>query len=396
MEMTERQRNVILGGATCVGGLAIVLTVLLVGYVLVKFANFAAPALMPMLLGLFLALLFKPLFDALRNGVRRISIPLLRPLPLRLRAAFGSCGLDTFVALLLFVGILLSVPLLLAFLVDFHALYASASSLAENIPALLGKAVRFGTEKFPALKDMLAGVADSAKDGSIDMVGLVGKCGANGAKAVGGFLRYMSGIQTLLMVIAFFLLFVVRKQGAASMSAEGASTVVDNMPFLKKRTRAFVYDAIGQFSAIMVGYFQKQVLIDFCEGVCFGLVLQFVMPYGFVLGFLFGFLNLIPVIGTLVCLPLVLPVAYFGEGGSLGRLLLVVGLIVVLQLVDQIVTTKVQGDGTNLSPVVVVFSYIFWGLVFQSFVGVLLAIPLTAFCKVLWDGLRKELPRDII
>ena len=29
-------------------------------------------------------------------------------------------------------------------------------------------------------------------------------------------------------------------------------------------------------------------------------------------------------------------------------------------------------------------------------VGVLLAIPLTAFCKVLWDGLRRELPRDVI
>ena len=396
MQMTERQRNVILGGATCVCGLAIVLTVLLVGCVLVKFANFAAPALMPMLMGLFLALLFKPVFDGLRNGVRRVSVPLLRPLPPRVRGSFASCGLDTFVALLLFIALLLAVPVLLASLVDFHALFASASGLVDSIPALLGKAVRFATEKFPALKDVLAGVADSAKDGSVDVMGLVEKYGAGGAKAVSGFLRYASGFQTLLMVLAFFLLFVVRKQGAARMSAEGATTVVENLPFLKARTRKFVYDAIGSFSAIMVGYFQKQVLIDFCEGVCFGLVLQFVMPYGFVLGFLFGFLNLIPVIGTLVCLPLVLPVAYFAEGGSLGRLLLVVGLIVVLQLVDQIVTTKVQGDGTNLSPVAVVFSYIFWGLVFQSFVGVLLAIPLTAFCKVLWDALRRELPREVI
>lgn len=396
MEMTERQRSVILGGATCVGGLAIVLTVLLVGYVLVRFANFAAPALMPMLLGLFLALLFKPVFNAIRNGVRRASIPVLRLLPARVRGLFGSCGLDTFAALLLFIVLLLAVPVLLALLVDFHALFASASGLVENIPALLGKAVRFATEKFPALKDVLAGLTDSAKDGSVDVMGLVGKYGAGGAKAVGGVLRYVSGLQTLMMVLAFFLLFVVRKQGAASMSAEGANAVVENLPFLKPRTRKFVYDAIGDFSAIMVGYFQKQVLIDFCEGVAFGLVLHFVMPYGFVLGFLFGFLNLIPVIGTLVCLPLVLPVAYFAEGGSLGRLLLVVGLIVVLQLVDQIVTTKVQGDGTNLSPVTVVFAYIFWGLVFQSFVGVLLAIPLTAFCKVLWDGLRRELPRDVI
>lgn len=213
MEMTERQRSVILGGVTCVCGLAIVLTALLVGYVLVKFANFAAPALMPMLL---------------------------------------------------------------ACLVDFHALFASASGLVENIPALMGKVVRLAGEKFPALKDVLAGCVDSAKDGSVDVVGLVGKFGAGGAKAVGGFLRYVSGLQTLALVLAFFLLFVV------------------------------------------------------------------------------------------------------------------------LQLVDQIVTTKVQGDGTNLSPVTVVFAYIFWGLVFQSFVGVLLAIPLTAFCKVLWDGLRRELPRDVI
>ena len=394
--MTERQRSVILGGATCVCGLAVVLTVLLAGYVLVKFANFAAPALMPMMLGLFLALLFKPVFNALRNGVRRLSFLLLRPLPARVRGAFCSCGLDTFAALLLFIGLLLAVPVLLASFVDFHALFASATGLVDSLPALFMKVVRFAMEKFPALKGVLAGVVDSAKDGTFDLMGLVGRYGPNGAKAMGGFLRYMSGLQTLVMVLAFFVLFVVRKQGAASLSAEGASTVVDNLPFLKPRTRKFVYDAIGSFSAIMVGYFQKQVLIDFCEGVCFGLVLHFVMPYGFVLGFLFGFLNLVPVVGTLVCLPLVLPVAYFAEGGSLGRLLLVVGLIVVLQLVDQVVTTKVQGDGTNLSPVTVVFSYIFWGLVFQSFVGVLLAIPLTAFCKVLWDGLRRELPRDVV
>ena len=391
--MTERQRGVIVSGLTCICGLALVLTVLLAGYVLVKAVNFATPALLPMLLGLFLALLFKPVYDRIRGGVLWVFRKVARQ---RAHALVAS-GLDTFVALVIFCSLLLLLPVWLVCSFDFHWFSQALVGLIDNVPKMVDKVVGGLNATFPDLQVTLARFVDLKDGAGFDLVGFVQKYGANGARAVNGVLRYVMGFQTLLLVIAFFLLFLVHKGGGGEgLSNQGVKIVSRSLPFLKAETRAFVCDLIRKFVRILVGYFRVQVAIDVGEGLVFGTILHFIMPYGFILGFLFGFLNLIPVIGTLVCLPFILPFAYFGEGGSLGRLILVGGLILALMLADQIVTTKVQKDNVDLSTVTVVFSYVFWGLVFHSFVGMLLAIPLTAFCKVAWEGLQEKLPRDLI
>ena len=394
ISMTERQRGIIVSGLTSICGLALVLTVFLAGYVVVKAVNFAAPALMPMLLGLFLALLFKPIYERIRRGVVFLF---RKTLGLRART-LESAGLDTFAALAVFCGLILLLPVWMLCSFDFKWLLSAIAGLIDGIPAVLGKLVASLNANYPAVQETLARLVDGQNGGGFDLVGLVQKYGMNGVNAVGGVIHYVMGFQSILLVAAFFLLFLAHKPRARGedLTGRGVRMVSDNLPFLKAETRTFILDLVQKFMKILVGYFRVQVAIDIGEGLVFGTVLHFVMPYGFVLGFLFGFLNLIPVIGTLVCLPLVLPFAYFGEGGSLARLLLVGGLILVFMLVDQIVTTKVQKDNVDLSTVTVVFSYVFWGLVFHSFVGMLLAIPLTAFCKVAWEGIKSKLPKDMI
>ena len=396
MRIDNRRRHVILTGVTCVCGLMVVLTALLVGYALVKFANFAAPALMPLLCGLFLAVLCQRPFNLVRVGVRRLAIhaaqglqtlriPHLPRLLLRTVEVFS---VDTIVALALLVG-LMALPLLLVY----HMLVPSVAGLIEHAPTALAKAVLLVNTHFPDLEEILSNFV--AGHGGLDdnVVGLVNKYGMHGARAMTGFLAYVSGLQSLLFLFAFFFIFICSRNLDMQLQEVNLKERVDAaLPFLRAPARDFLTRTLYKFSRIMVGYFRTQVFIDLCEGVGFGLVLHFVMPYGFALGFMFGFLNLIPVIGTLVCLPFLLAVAYFGDGGSGMRLLCVCGLIGVLQLIDQVVTTKLQGKLSNLSTACVVFAYIFWGLVFQSFVGVLLAIPLTAFCKALWE----ELPRDVV
>ena len=121
------------------------------------------------------------------------------------------------------------------------------------------------------------------------------------------------------------------------------------------------------------------------------------LPYGFILGFLLGVLNLVPFFGTVVCLPIALSLAYFGVAGSTWR---VVGTVLVWgagQLLDgYFITPKIQGDKTGLGYAGVIFSFFFWGAVFQSLLGLLLAIPLSAFCVVLWRALKSKYIKPVV
>ena len=61
-----------------------------------------------------------------------------------------------------------------------------------------------------------------------------------------------------------------------------------------------------------------------------------------------------------------------------------------------LITPKIQGDKTGLGYAGVVFSFFFWGVVFKSLLGLLLAIPLSAFCVVLWRAVKVRYIRPVV
>ena len=129
-------------------------------------------------------------------------------------------------------------------------------------------------------------------------------------------------------------------------------------------------------------------------GTGFGLV---GLPYGFLIGFMLGVLNLIPLFGSVVCLPVALPLAYFVHGGSLTRLLLVLGVWGLGQFLDgYFITPRIQGNKTGLGYAGVIFSFFFWGTILGPMLGMLLAIPLSAFCVVLWRALKSKYIRPVV
>ena len=57
---------------------------------------------------------------------------------------------------------------------------------------------------------------------------------------------------------------------------------------------------------------------------------------------------------------------------------------------------KIVGDSVGLHPMTVIFSMIFWSVILGGFLGALLAVPLTAAIKVvfqryLWDPKMEQL-----
>ena len=80
-----------------------------------------------------------------------------------------------------------------------------------------------------------------------------------------------------------------------------------------------------------------------------------------------------------------------GGGDSLFRLVGVLSVWLSGQFLDgYLITPKIQGEKTGLGYAGVIFSFVFWGVVFQSMLGLLLAIPLSAFCVVLWRALKEK------
>ena len=70
-----------------------------------------------------------------------------------------------------------------------------------------------------------------------------------------------------------------------------------------------------------------------------------------------------------------------------------VGVLVVIAVVQTIegyvLTPKIMGDRTGLHPMVIIIAMFFWGTAFGGILGMILAIPLTAFAVVFWR-LAKE------
>ena len=115
------------------------------------------------------------------------------------------------------------------------------------------------------------------------------------------------------------------------------------------------------------------------------------VKFGFLLGFFAGVINVIPYLGTIIGLGVVLPTAYFQDGGGLILMAVAIAVFCLVQLVEAyFLTPKIMGNRTGLSPMLIIFAVFFWGTALGGIMGMLLAIPLTAFVKVLWDLLRKK------
>ena len=143
----------------------------------------------------------------------------------------------------------------------------------------------------------------------------------------------------------------------------------------------------GMVRAFVVGNFLLGLLLASLSSVLFWLVH---LPFPILIGPLSGFLSLVPYIG----LPLAMLPPLFAAL-SINRFpvyVLVVVAVAVLHLVAMnLLYPKVVGSRVHLNPLVVTFSLMFWGFLWDA-PGLLLAIPLTAALKAVCDNVQSLRP----
>jgi predicted PurR-regulated permease PerM len=92
-----------------------------------------------------------------------------------------------------------------------------------------------------------------------------------------------------------------------------------------------------------------------------------------------------------------LPLAYFQEGGGWLLVLLVLAVFTVVQVVEgNLLTPKIMGDRTGLHPLAIIVAVFFWGSALEGLLGMILAIPLTAFLVVFWRLARDKYIGELV
>lgn len=166
--------------------------------------------------------------------------------------------------------------------------------------------------------------------------------------------------------------------------SDGALVLVFTI-FLMFGRRAWRPRAGGFWARFAEGtqrYMALKVITSAVTGLFVGLFLWILgVELAGVFGLLAFLLNFVPQIGSVVATLLPLPVVLFDPETTTATIVLVLAVPALFQMViGSVVEPALLGNSVDLHPVAMLAGLVFWGVMW-GFVGVLLAVPLTAFVK---------------
>lgn len=140
-------------------------------------------------------------------------------------------------------------------------------------------------------------------------------------------------------------------------------------------------------------YIATKATTSAATGFCVGTIL-WLLDVDLALAFgLFAFLlNFIPNIGSLVATLLPLPVVLFSPELTPAAAVMAIALPAGVQIVvGNLIEPRMMGQSLDLHPITVLIALVFWGMLW-GIVGMLLATPITAVMKILFEKLEPTQP----
>ncbi len=366
--LTDGQRRVI--------GFALTLLALLAsgalfisGFVaLGRLAGYFSGVLWPLACAGVLALILRPLVELFerRLRIRRLVAVIL---------LFGLFGLVVAGALLLILPPLIDQTI--AFIAYIPVFWQSASTYVErNYPEWIALMQRQLDN--PAVRQLVENLSGEFK---ILLSQALPSLRAAGVGALGVF-AFVAHVAIIPIYLFFFLL----------SHGEPTHRLDRHLSFLGKNARDDIVFLIREFIGIVVSFFRGQLLIGLLMGALLAIGFSIVgLKFGLVIGLALGVLNIVPYLGTILGLVITLPLAFFQPEGGWHLVGLVLLVYVIVQNIEGwFLTPKIMGDRTGLHPVMIIVAIFFWGTAFDGILGMLLAIPLTAFFVTAWRLVRHK------
>ncbi len=191
---------------------------------------------------------------------------------------------------------------------------------------------------------------------------------------------------TNLFIIPIYLFFFLL--GRRDSTAE----LPKHLPFVKPVLRDDLVFLTREFIAIIEAFFRGQLVIGLIMGALLALGFTIIgLKFGLFIGLILGLLNIVPYLGTIVGLAVTLPIAFFQPDGGWHLIALILLVVIIVQAIEGwFLTPKIMGFHTGLHPVAIIVAVFFWGTAFDGVLGMLFAIPLTAFFVTAWRLIRRK------
>lgn len=349
--------------------LAAVAVVVILGIIFSSFLIFRAfvitfsSVLMPLAIAGILAMLLRPIVAFLQNKLKlsRIkSIVFLYTLVVVL-----LLGVLSFVAPILFVQLqelIADIPRFIAAVRE--AVNNSFPDLAQKFRDNIG-----GQEELDKLLSQFTGHLKTAMTTSLIAINTA-------TTSILGFFGWAAAY-AVIPIYLFYLLDSKRDFG---------KDLDDHLSFIHKPWRDDMVFLITEFVKILVSFFRGQIIIAIILAIMLAAGFSLVgLKFGFILGLIIGLLNVVPYLGTILGIVTVLPIAYFQPDGGLALIGLCALVFIIAQLItDYVLTPKIMGKETGLGAMAIIFSIFFWGVALDGILGMVLAIPLSAFFVIFW------------
>lgn len=264
-------------------------------------------------------------------------------------------------------------------------LFDQTVSFAKRLPGIWANLRGAFTERFPAVMELITEYIgeermlryQEALTSQLDeLSSLILPATKDLFQRISGIIGLATGLAIVPVYLFFFL------QSNRDLSAD----IKEQLSFVKEEWRDDLVFLIHEFAESMVAFFRGQMLICMVMGILFAIGFTISgVNFGIGLGLLIGATNLIPYLGTIIGLSTVLPIAYFQPDGGWVTVLMALSVFGIVQVLEgYVLTPKIMGKQTGLHPLTIIIAIFFWGVALGGLLGMILAIPLTAFFVVVW------------
>jgi predicted PurR-regulated permease PerM len=374
LELSQRQSATVAAALTILAACVILAAIGFVFWLLARFVAEFADVVMPLAVAAIAALVFRPYYELLRYRLRlpdwaaitAVFLSILVPLT-ALGWFFGAKIIDQTN------DIIHRAPELIDSL---------NQTLRSNLPAITAFVERHDLDQ----------ALQSAIEGGREQIAKSLESFGSGAVSAGAGLMSLAASALAWAILPVYFGFFLAAGGF------DVSKLEKHLTFLKPETREDLIYLIQQFIDIIVAFFRGQIIIAFLQGLLFAIGFSIAgLDYGFLIGLVLGFLNVIPYLGNIVGLGVALPLALVQPGGGWGMVGALLAVFVLVQSIEAyILTPKIMGERTGLHPMAIIVAIFFWGTALSGILGMILAIPLTAFLVVFWRLAREKYVRELL
>ena len=193
----------------------------------------------------------------------------------------------------------------------------------------------------------------------------------------------------VLLVIALYMIFMLLEYQRVKGEWEN---------LIPPRFKEPILIFVTEFDLAMSRHFRAQAVVAALVGLFFAAGFVIIgLPMGILLGLFVGLLNMVPYLQILGLIPaglLGVMKALQTDGNIWWQLLLVLIVFAAVQLIqDGLLTPKIMGDVTGMSPAMILLSISVWGKLL-GFLGLIIALPMTcltlAYYRRVISSLMKE------